>query len=142
MTNKTVRWKLHLGSPPELVFTYLATDEGRQKFWVERSDSKGPELEFTFSNGLRCHAKVLVSDPPRAISFFYFDSVSEFRLESDSRGGTDLTLTNAGVQESEWNEVHAGWLNVLLPLKAAVDFGVDLRNHDPSRTWETGFVDG
>jgi hypothetical protein len=37
--------------------------------------------------------------------------------------------------------VAAGWVSVLLALKAAVDFGVDLRNHDPERTWSTGFVD-
>jgi hypothetical protein len=142
MTDKTIRWKLHLGSPPEVVFTYLATDDGRQKFWVERSTSRGPDLEFIFSNGLRCNAKVLLSEAPRAISFLYFDTVAEFRLESDGSQGTDLTLTNAGVHESEWNEVNAGWLNVLLPLKAAVDFGIDLRNHDPGRTWEQRFVDG
>jgi hypothetical protein len=35
----------------------------------------------------------------------------------------------------------AGWVSVLLALKAAVDFGVDLRNSDPARRWEDGYVD-
>ena len=34
----------------------------------------------------------------------------------------------------EWHEVKAGWLNVLLPFKAWVGFGIDIRNHDLSRT--------
>jgi uncharacterized protein YndB with AHSA1/START domain len=139
---RPIRWKLHLGSPPDIVFAYLSTDEGRRKFWVEDSQSSGNDLEFTFSNGLRCHCRIVVNEPPNAISFFYFGSVVEFRLASDGAGGTDLTVTNAGVGESEWLEVYAGWLNVLFPLKAAVDFGIDLRSHDKSRTWEQGFVDG
>jgi hypothetical protein len=38
-------------------------------------------------------------------------------------------------------ETRAGWVSVLLALKAAADHGVDLRNHDPARTWETGYAD-
>ncbi len=38
-------------------------------------------------------------------------------------------------------EASARWLNVLLPLKAFVDHGVDLRSHDPTRTWDDGYVD-
>lgn len=30
---------------------------------------------------------------------------------------------------------------MLLALKAAVDFAIDLRSHDPGRTWEHGYVD-
>jgi hypothetical protein len=29
----------------------------------------------------------------------------------------------------------------LLALKAAADFGVDLRTHDPARTWEQGYAE-
>jgi hypothetical protein len=35
----------------------------------------------------------------------------------------------------------AGWISVLLGLKAAADFRIDLRNHRPGCTWESGFVD-
>ena len=30
---------------------------------------------------------------------------------------------------------------VRLALKAAVDFSIDLRNQDPDRSWENGYVD-
>ena len=39
------------------------------------------------------------------------------------------------------SEVTAGWVSVLLAMKAAVDYGVDLRNHDETRTWSSGFAD-
>jgi hypothetical protein len=67
--------------------------------------------------------------------------VTTFDLADDGAGGTDLTLTDAGVREADYAETHAGWVSVLLALKAAADHGVDLRNHDEQRTWDQGFVD-
>ena len=49
--------------------------------------------------------------------------------------------SRAGGNPEFRDELLAGWLNVLLPLKAACDFGIDLRNHDPARTWDRSFVD-
>ena len=43
--------------------------------------------------------------------------------------------------ESEMEETIAGWGSVLMALKAAVDHAVDLRNHDPERTWDQGYFD-
>ena len=84
---------------------------------------------------------MLRTEAPSLFAFTYFHSTVTIELESDGKGGTDLTLTNAEVPQAEYEEVCAGWLNVLLPLKAAADFGVDLRNHDPTRTWRQGYVD-
>lgn len=38
-------------------------------------------------------------------------------------------------------EFTAGWVSLLLTMKAAIDHGVDLRNHDPERTWVQGYAD-
>jgi hypothetical protein len=65
----------------------------------------------------------------------------EFDLTPDGRGGTDLSLTESGVSEMEVMENLPGWVRVLMSLKAAVDFGVDLRNREPERQWEQGYVD-
>ena len=54
------------------------------------------------------------------------------RCGPDGRGGTDRLLTQESVDAEEWQEVHAGRLNALFPLKAWVMHGVDLRSHDPS----------
>jgi hypothetical protein len=35
----------------------------------------------------------------------------------------------------------AGWGSGLMALKGVMDYGVDLRNHEPMRTWDQGYVD-
>ena len=85
--------------------------------------------------------RILESRPPGSFTIDYFGAVTEFSLDDDGKGGTDLTLVASGVPENERVEVIAGWVSVLMALKAAVDHGVDLRNHDESRTWSDGYAD-
>ena len=62
-----------------------------------------------------------------------------FELKHDGKGGTDLSLSATKVK---YLIVELpGWVPVLMALKGAVDFDVDLRNHDRNRTWEEGYVD-
>ena len=142
MSSRTIRWKLHLASPPEKVFEFLATDEGRAKFWAESAEEKDGAIHFVFPNGMQLESAILVSVPAKRYSVRYFGgSVTTFELEEDGQGGTDLTLTDEGVPEEDYQETYAGWVSVLMALNGAVDFGVDLRSHDPGRTWDEGFVD-
>ncbi len=78
---------------------------------------------------------MLRAEPPGLFEFRYFGALVSITLVDDGNGGTDLTLQSSGLSQTEFEEVSAGWLSVLLPLKARADFGVDLRNHDPARTW-------
>ena len=120
----------------------IATDEGRSKFWAESAVEADGNLHFIFPNGQRWSGRLIERNAAQTFSVTYVGgSVATFRLEGDGRGGTDLTLSDEGVPEAERAEVLAGWVSVLLALKAAVDFGVDLRNHDTERTWDAGFVD-
>jgi hypothetical protein len=73
--------------------------------------------------------------------FDYIGGPVSFELSPDGGGGTELFLVHQGIGSDEWNEVHAGWLNVLFPLKAWLAHGVDLRNHDPGRSWDQGYAD-
>jgi hypothetical protein len=59
----------------------------------------------------------------------------------DGHRGTDLSLLATGVDASIHMEMVAGWVSVLMALKAAVDHGVGLRNHDPSRSSTNGYAD-
>jgi hypothetical protein len=76
--------------------------------------------------------------PHRFVVEYLGGSVVTFTLAADGQGGTDLTLNDSGVAAEWYAETLAGWVSVLMALKAAVDFGVDLRNHDPERTWDQG----
>jgi uncharacterized protein YndB with AHSA1/START domain len=138
-----VTWRLHLRAAPAAVYELLATGHGRRRFWAESAEDRpGGTIEFRFSNGARLQAQVFERDPPRRFAVGYFGgSCATFECADDGAGGTDLTLTETGVAPAEWEENRAGWVSVLLALKAAADFGVDLRNHDPTRSWDAGFVD-
>jgi uncharacterized protein YndB with AHSA1/START domain len=137
-----IRWRVHLRSPPAKVYAMLSTDEGRSRFWAESAEERGGAVEFRFPNGERWRARILQREPPTRFALEYFaGSRTTFELEDDGRGGTDLTLTDAEVPKEEWTDRKAGWISVLMALKAAIDHGVDLRNHDPARTWDQRFVE-
>jgi uncharacterized protein YndB with AHSA1/START domain len=131
-----IRWRLHLAAAPAQVFALLATDEGRARFWAESAVERGGAIGFRFPNGQEWTGRVLdASEGVFAVD--YFGSPARFELVPDGTGGTDLTLTHG----DDHPDTRPGWVSVLLALKAAADFGADLRNHDPGRTWDQGFVD-
>lgn len=136
-----IRWRMHLGVAPEAVFGALDSDEGRGSFWAESAEESEGRIHFRFVNGMRYESEILLRRAPSVWAIDYFGGEARFELAPDGAGGSDLLLSHQGVGLEEWQEVHAGWLNVLFPLKAYVVHGVDLRNHDPSRTWERGYAD-
>jgi uncharacterized protein YndB with AHSA1/START domain len=136
-----IRWRLHLGSPITRVYRALSTNEGRATFWAESAVEHEGIIHFVFPNGVTWDAQVLRAMPPRLYEVRYYgNSVATFELEEDGRGGTDLSLIDAGAPSEYRTEVIAGWVSVLMALKAAVDFGVDLRAHDDDRNWDSGYV--
>ena len=138
---KTIIWRLHTVSPPERLWALLTTDEGRTLFWAEESRSEGERFTLSFSMGVSGECRVIEAAAPCRFAFTYFGTKVLIELAPDGSGGTDLTLTNSEVPEDEYEDMLPGWLNVLLPLKAADDHGIDLRNHDPARSWRERFVD-
>jgi uncharacterized protein YndB with AHSA1/START domain len=132
---------MHLPVPPERAFVALHSDQGRASFWAESAVERDGAIEFQFANGHTTRCRILERQPPRLFVIDYMGAVARFELTPDGAGGTDLLLTHAGVPADEWNEVHAGWLNVLFPLKAWLAHGVDLRNHDHTRSWDEGYAD-
>jgi uncharacterized protein YndB with AHSA1/START domain len=139
---RSIVWRIHLRSSPEEVFRILSTPEGRTRFWSVSSEEEDETIRFVFSNGQRLDSRVLERSAPHRFTLTYFGgSRASFELRSDGEGGTDLTLAEVGVPPQEYEENLAGWVTVLLVLKAAVDFGADLRNHTESRTWEERYVD-
>jgi uncharacterized protein YndB with AHSA1/START domain len=134
-------WRLLLDAEPHRVFDLLATDSGRAAFWAERTEQRGEEIEFHFPNGERLLTRILVHRPAEVFALTYFGgSLVRFELKPVP-SGTDLMLSESGVPNAELADNRAGWVSVLLNLKAQADFGIDLRNHDPERTWSRGYVD-
>lgn len=136
-----IRWRMHLPVSVAQVYAALDSDEGRAAFWAESANERAGAIEFRFVNGYTCTCPILDRTPTTIWSIDYMGSTARFELTPDGHGGTDLLLTQENVPDADWNEVHAGWLNVLFPLKAWIAHGVDIRNHDPARTWNQGYAD-
>ncbi|MFQ6013161.1 MAG: SRPBCC domain-containing protein [Thermoplasmata archaeon] len=138
----TVRWRVHLQSAPERVYALLSTAEGRARFWAVSAPERDGVVHFAFLNGMTHEARILEREPPSRFALEYFGgSRVQFDLVPDGAGGTDLAMTESEVPVAN-RPIHIpGWIPVLLGLKAAVDFSVDLRNQDEHRTWEAGYVD-
>lgn len=137
----TIRWRMHFQSPRSAVYRALTTSEGRASFWAERAPAAAGMIAFEFINGVRECSPIVEEEPERLFVIRYFGAEVRFELAEPDDGGTDLTLTTKGFPSQDREELLAGWLNVLFPMKAAVDHGVDLRNHDRSRTWDDGWAD-
>lgn len=137
-----IRWRLHLKSPIHDVYRALSTDAGRASFWAESAVEHDGTIHFVFPSGDTWDAPIIFAEPPHLYVVCYYDnSIATFKLEEDGRGGTDLTLTDVGVPVQHRTEVIAGWVSVLLALKATVDFGADLRNHAAERHWDAGYAE-
>ena len=137
-----IKLRVFLSSAAEKIYTFLATDSGRRAFWAESADEVDGMIHFHFSNGMKHKGRILESIPNRRFSVEYFGgSQVTFDLAADEKGGTVVTLTETVIPEGTWVEQRAGWVSVLLTLKAAVDYAIDLRNPDPGKSWQKGYVD-
>lgn len=134
-------WKLHFRAPPADVYQALSTDSGRRQYWAETADETDGDIHYVFLNGIENTGRILAAQPERRFRVTYFGWTVTFELATDDDGGTDLTMTCEGVADEDRVEVIAGWISWLMAMKGAVDFGIDLRNHDPSRTWFSGYAD-
>lgn len=137
----TIRWKMHFALPREKVFAALATDAGRARYWAESAPEVNGSVTFHILNYEPFSGRILKKRMPSLFALEYFGTVVEFSLQDDGMGGTDLSLVATQVDESIRMEMVAGWVSVLMAMKAAVDHGVDLRNHDASRSWGDGYAD-
>ena len=136
-----IRWKMHFASPPEKVYAALATDAGRASFWAEAAPEREGRITFHILNYEPFSGRVLRRTAPSVLTLEYFGTITEFTLAADGVGGTDLSLVATQVDESIRMEMTAGWVSVLMAMKAAVDHAVDLRNHDANRSWSQGYAD-
>jgi hypothetical protein len=140
VTTPPIRWKVALKASPSRVYEALNTDAGRASFWALEARERDGAIHFRFPNGWTEASPIVERTPDGSLEIVYFGARTRFDIEPSGKGSI-VTLTAVGVPGPDWNDVHAGWVAVLLALKAHLDFGIDLRNGDPAKSWDTGFVD-
>ncbi|NNF36972.1 MAG: hypothetical protein HKN68_22910 [Saprospiraceae bacterium] len=138
--DNSIRWKLKLTSPKERVYHMLSTGEGRASFWAESAIEKEGFIHFVFPNGQEYLSRIINNRKCEEFSIDYFGSVATFMLKEEKEH-TILSLLNQDVDGQEINEVNAGWVSVLMSLKAACDYNIDLRNHSSECHWDNGYVE-
>ena len=134
-----IAWRVHIAAPIEQVYDVIATAEGRSRFWAESAAEEGGVIRFVFPDGTTHDARMAGAQRPSTFAVEYFGSVATFTLTAVA-GGTDVEVVQP-VAAADHAEINAGWVSVLLQLKAWVQFGVDLRNHDRRRSWAAGYAD-
>ena len=136
----TIEWRIHFNSIPDIVFDFLNTKKGREKFWSESANEKEGKIEYIFPGRQTWTATILERIPNKNFVVEYYDgSITSFELTIDEKGETELLLRDQNVLKKWEKDVLAGWVSVLMTMKGAVDFGIDLRNHYPERTWDSGY---
>jgi hypothetical protein len=119
----------------------LTSQKGRESFWAKSAPEINSEIHFLFPNGEQTVSQILKQVDGKELKILYFGSTVSFTMEEQENGETILEVNNSGVPENEFAEVNAGWVSVLLNLKSVADYGKDLRNHDPAKTWSQKFAD-
>lgn len=136
-----ILWRVHIAAPRAHVYELIATSEGRRQFWAESAIEDNGVIAFVFPDGTSYMSQIIERRPLQVFAIEYFRSIVVFELTETRSGETDVILRNVSVPPDERTEVIAGWVSVLMQLKAAAQFGVDLRNHCPDRSWRTGYVE-
>ncbi|MDY7397057.1 hypothetical protein UMM65_17580 [Aureibaculum sp. 2210JD6-5] len=136
-----INWKVHFSTSIDQVYNALTTDEGRSTFWAEEAKEINGIIEFKILNYPVYKSKIIEKKYPNLFQLEYFGTDVTFTLKETPDKGTDLYMNAITFDKNTQKEMTSGWVSVLLAMKAAVDFGVDLRNHNPERVWEKGFVD-
>jgi hypothetical protein len=141
LPGEPIVWRLSLASAREAVFDLLDTDEGRERFWAQRSQAGDDGFDLEFARGLHERVRVLEREPPTRMRILYFGAEAEFTLAPRDDGGCTFEVTCQCADLDEWMEFYPGWVSWLLVLKGVADFGVDLRSGSADRTWGEWYVD-
>jgi uncharacterized protein YndB with AHSA1/START domain len=136
------QWKVRFKSAPSEVYRALSTPLGRSRFWADSAKEADGVIHFVLPGDRVDDSRIERALRDQLYAVTYFGRLLTFTLAPDDEtNGTDLTLTYQSPDDPAAAETDsATWVSLLLRLKASVDFGVDLRNHDDSRT--TNYADG
>ena len=138
--NKEIHWKVRFKGSPSKVYNMLTTDDGRALFWAESAIESDNHIHFKFPSGIEYVSEIREKVIDKKFRLDYFGGEVTFDISVDINGFTILSVFHQDVATNEIAEVNAGWVSVLMTLKAACEGDLDLRNHNPNYSWDQHFV--
>lgn len=130
-------------APPAQVYGGTGTDVGRGRGWAECREERDGLVEPAWTDEGSLLAPALRRRAPASFAVRRFGrSGLQFAWRDDGVGGTGLDLVLPDLPDERWARERAGRPRRLLELKAACEFGVDLRRHDPACSRQTSDADG
>ena len=142
--------KIEIAAAPERVYRAW-TDASELSAWfsvrAEIEPRKGGRLFFEWLGGDRLETNVLAVRQNREIRFPFGSRGEEVRvLLRKVKGGTLCTLEQTGMKTSSKQKIEmhmgckTGWAFFLANLKAYLEHGIDLRSHEPRKSYRTGYL--
>jgi hypothetical protein len=127
-----VQQKVYCVSAAGDVYRAVSTILGRERFWAESAPESAGVISFALADGRTDESPIEEAVVDRRYRLQHFGRRLTFTL-APADAGTDLTLEFDDAADAP------EFVSLLLRLKASVDFGVDLRNHDATRS--TSYAD-
>jgi uncharacterized protein YndB with AHSA1/START domain len=145
----TFTTKIAIKAPIAAVWDALATEEGISKWFLSKAKldvQKGGDFEF-FWGDISTTGKFLDVVPQKKLSFTWWEPVGAvtFELEKLNDAEVAVICTATGYQTEgdglkHYIEESKGWTFFIINLKIYLEHKLDLRDSNPMRTCQTGWL--
>ena len=142
--------KIEIAVPPQKVFAAWTQKRLVTRwFSVEASiePKKGGRLFFAWLGGDKMEAKVLGIRKPSLFHFPFGRKGEQVAVKiAKIRGGSLVTLHQFGMKTGARDKVNMhmgckeGWTFFLTNLKSFLEHGIDLRSHDPGKSYRQSYI--
>ena len=147
--SNTFTTKIAIKAPISAVWNALATEEGISKWFLSKAKldvRSGGAFEF-FWGDISTTGTFLNVIPEKKLSFTWWEPVGAvtFELEEINDNEVAVICTATGYKTDDdglrhYIEESKGWTFFMVNLKASLEHGLDLRDGNPTRTCQSGWL--
>ena len=145
MPNKKFDWsqftlRVPIAAPVDKVFEMWTNPDNIKKWFLADAKMdmrKGGGYEWTWIIGTKETGKILSYKKPGKFSFTFAGSKCDLKLKKD-KDGSMVVLHQYNIPQTDSSKVNVhlscscGWTFYLTNLKTVLEYGIDLREKDPS----------
>ncbi|MDX9856548.1 MAG: SRPBCC domain-containing protein [candidate division Zixibacteria bacterium] len=142
--------RIEIAAPAQRVFRAWTHAADLSAWFAEKAESepeKGGRLYLEFIGGDKADLRFVQLRKPGLVSFTFGPAVDLVTVRIKSiKNGCICELEQTGMKTGPKDRVHThmgcktGWVFFLTSLKAYLEHGIDLRSHNPRRTYNQSYV--